>query len=1225
MSSVEDRFVYTTAEQSVRDKDWAAGTKNQIEFSEFLMAADGSIKHAGIKYPPALWKMVDEAVVNAIDHAVVCLTELKDDGSAYLPVTAIDVSVSANGNIRVYNTGSGIPVVEHPIASKANGRKILLPTMIFGMLFQGSNRKKPDDSIVGGTNGIGAKIIKCLSVVSAVETCDGVNLFQQKWTDHGEVEHQPTVRPINTVPQSLRIQHTALSFLPDYAGLFGYSAMDGAVLEEFTSLLRMRVAMAAAYIKFIPSIIASLRAGKPSLPKICLPTVTFDGHPVSADITSLSRAMFPDAPAFTCTIAPIVPPPNAKSAIHYKYPWEVCIVLLNDITSLDIPDKKYISNINGIVVRHGKHITRITDQIIDYISAEITASLKNTKAKFASSLVTDNIFVFINCALPNPAWTGQRKDVLDVNMKALSGYILPVKFLKEPSNRLHEFILTNILSRGAKTVRAKNEFSGKYQPARDRSAANSQRCNLLICEGDSALEQVCIGVSKTIGWQFTGVLSTGGVPINARNFVTVVKTSTGTTVVPKEKLLKNKFFSQLCKYVGLNPSATYADTPAGRKERKMLKYGHLVAVVDQDLDGKGNILCLIINMFELLWPKLLENGFIQWFATPIIQAFPRKGGQVLIFYEVRIFIASGITTDTHEIKYYKGLATHDKNSIVHAFKNFTNNVYTYTYTPAERAQFETFYGNNTDLRKESLRKPPPIPTDAMIAIWEQQRKISARDQLYYEADAFQRDNLLRKLDNAIDGQNSAGRKILYGMIHKLRGRTMKVADAGGLISEFAQYHHGEQSIHDAIKLRGTLRVGGCQLPVVRPFSLFGTRIGGKGGAARYIWCTLNEKLVDLLFPAEDSFLLSYTLIDGIQCEPDYYIPLLPTAILESVEIPAHGWKLKKWARDIPSVINNVRRLINFGEDVPLLTMPPSSYEGTLCAWKGEFRYVRGLEHSIGKYTYYPPDNRINIWELPLRQWTKSYIKWFGEHVFEKFEGKFLDWYPSPDEDIINIDVWLAPGTIDWLDSRGVDSLDGVELIFGLYDRMDSHLNMTWTDLSERSFLSYSDVMRAWFPFRRDLYGQRIARRRICLELQIELINNKIKYAESNHTFGRLGRDKLLAAILEAGYTPFDVSVINAPKFTQVESIKTIATGRSADCKYLAKMRDWDKTYDAIADYCADLAKLHAELDKLNSDALVGRFPGAKMFLEELDSLEAVIAEGQRTGWLFGDYGKYTYD
>lgn len=1221
MSAIEKRFVYTTAEQSVRDKDWAAGTRNQIEFSEFLMAADGSVRHQGIKYPPALWKTVDEAVVNAIDHTVVCLTELKSDGTPYIPVSTIDVSVSSTGNIRVYNTGSGIPVVEHPVASEAIGRPILVPTMIFGMLFQGSNREKPADSIVGGTNGIGTKIIKCMSAESVVETCDGINVFQQKW--NGETEHPPKVVPVAQAPVATRIQHTTVSFMPDYTGLFGYASMSGQTLTDFIDLLRMRVAMGAMYVGNIPAIVAPLRKSS-ALPRLVLPKITFNGQPLPADISSIARAMFPGARQYTCSVNPIVPPPNAKSAVHYKYPWEVCAIMLDGVDPINIPTKKYISNINGIIVRDGKHIEKISDQIVESISEQISATMKDVKAKFSSAHVTNGMFLIINAAIPNPSWTGQRKDVLDVNMKELSGYVLPPKFLKDNYMDMRDSILATILNKTTRTTRSKNEFTSKYQPAQDKSAKNAHLRNLLICEGNSALEQVCIGVSKTIGWKFNGVLSSGGVPVNVRNFTTVVQTPSGTKVVPKKKLLDNVFFGNLCKYVGLDPAASYDDSPVGLKERKSLLYGHIVAVVDQDLDGKGNILCLLLNMFELLWPNLLAAGFIQWFETPIIQAFPKKGGKVEIFYKVQDFIASGITSATHDIKYYKGLATHDQASIIHAFKGFVNRLITYTYNLSERSQFEAFYGDDTELRKISLRKPPPIPPAELIAEWESTRKMSARDQLIYEADPFQRDNLLRKLDNAIDGQNAAGRKILYGMIHKLRGRTMKVADAGGLISEFSQYHHGEKSIHDAIKLRGTLRVGGCQLPIIRPFSLFGTRLGGKGGAARYIWCTLNEKLVDLLFPAEDSFLLKYTPIDGVQCEPDYYVPLLPLAILESVEVPSHGWKLKKWARDIPAVIQNVRRLIEHGETVPLLTMAPSSYAGTLYPWKGEFRYVRGLEHSVGKYVYYPDENRINICELPLRQWTASYKDWLRENVIEKYPERFTDWYPNPDHDVVNIDIWLAPGTIDWIDSLGVDSLDGIELLFRLYDRMDSHINLTWIDQAEVSYSSYADVIRAWFPFRRDLYGMRIARRRVCLELQIEIVQNKINYASADHEFRGMNRDALLAAITAAGYTPFNTTVVYNPGFTPVADIRATATGPSADCKYLAKMRDWDKTTDAIAGYRADLAALTAKLDQLNAEAQIGRFPGAKMFLDELANIEAVIAEGQRTGWLFGDFGKYTY-
>ena len=42
-------------------------------------------------------------------------------------------------------------------------------------------------------------------------------------------------------------------------------------------------------------------------------------------------------------------------------------------------------------------------------------------------------------------------------------------------------------------------------------------------------------------------------------------------------------------------------------------------------------------------------------------------------------------------------------------------------------------------------------------------------------------------------------------------------------------------------------------------------------------------------------------------------------------------------------------------------------------------------------------------------------------------------------------------------------------------------------------------------------------------------------------------------------------------------------------------------------------------------ATEGAFPGAVIWLRELDQLRKVIDEGQRTFWRFGEHDKYKFD
>ncbi len=60
----------------------------------------------------------------------------------------IRVDISAEkGEIRIFNNGRGIPIVEH------KDEKMFVPTLIFGHLLTSSNFNDEEEKVTGGRNG----------------------------------------------------------------------------------------------------------------------------------------------------------------------------------------------------------------------------------------------------------------------------------------------------------------------------------------------------------------------------------------------------------------------------------------------------------------------------------------------------------------------------------------------------------------------------------------------------------------------------------------------------------------------------------------------------------------------------------------------------------------------------------------------------------------------------------------------------------------------------------------------------------------------------------------------------------------------------------------------------------------------------------------------------------------------------------------------------------------
>jgi DNA gyrase/topoisomerase IV subunit B len=1226
MATIEEKYQFTTEVENVTEKDWAAGSRKQIEVKEYVIKKIGNTLVGGyetVKYSPAWWKLIDEPIVNAIDHLIRCL------GTGD-PVTIIKVGFDKTGRIRIYNNGPGVEVAIHKVASEHYGRETYVPTFIFGNLFQGGNRTRAEDSIIGGTNGIGAKLCNFFSNDFIFETVDGKRnlFFQQQWRNHRSVEEKPIVvdlAKVHKIPREKTIPHTTLSFLPDYTGLFEYERFDERVYNTLVDVVRTRVVFAAAYAHYAISTSGSKQPF----------SIYFNEDLVNVkSMADIANIMFPGMPMVKTMVSPAINA-KAKSRAAYTHTWEVCAVILKT-SSIDTPQ---ISNVNGIMVRDGKHVKHLMNLLIKGVEEKISKVFKDKNLKFSSTYVTGNVFILVNSKIPNPDWSGQRKDVLDTDIRKFGGYIPDTKFIGGVSDQLRDKIIESIFgeTENAKSKKKSKQCDyAKYVPAKKCNGKRARECTLIPVEGDSAMTQVSIGISHNLSFDTYGIISLGGVIMNARKECTVLETDNGKFIKKSTKLAKNLLMNVLMEVTGLNPVYKYdPKSTTYRKEMSELKYGCIAACVDQDLDGKGNILGLLISTFELFWPNLLRAGFIKWFCTPLTRAYPKKGGRCLEFYSELEYDNWLKTADTsqYRINYYKGLGTHTEAETKNMFKHFHKHLYTYYLDDQSHELFEIYFGDKPDLRKKELSQPTKVASRDLLESIEKSMTISCSHHLEHVTNLYQKDNLERKLDHVIDGQNQSGRKILDGSIKAFKNRSdnMKVAQLAGYISEHENYHHGEASLADSITGKALVTPGGKQLPILVPIGNFGSRKQGGADASppRYIHTTLNKRLTNLLFPDIDYWILPFNFDEGKRSEPKYFVPIIPMAVIESTELPAHGWKLKTWGRDVFKVIENVRRMIRNGDDTPLLKMPPTTYKGSEYEWKGELKTIRGEPFSFGKYRLEETQNLIVITELPLRVWTTRYVKKLKKMMMHPNNNVIASIHDSSNNTRVNIEVKLKPDALALIADCG-DSYftDSIEEYFMLRDRMDSHINLMGVQNEVIMFQTYEEVMYHWFPVRKEYYGKRIDRQRALLRLNIRYLENMIRFVENCIGMNLPKRKyvEMQQILSDAKYDKIYVARIKNPKFTPTEELEQVVLASpKANYDYLLDLSDRKKSEESLTGYHRDLKDKIKELDELNAMASQGRFPGAMIWEAELDELSSVIRQGMSTKWFFEEIGKYTFE
>ena len=138
--------------------------KTQLETYVYDDATQRMVKKE-LTYVPALLKIVDEIVVNAIDQTM----RLKANGAPSDAKQVKNIWISANqetGMVTVTNDGDGIDIEKHP------EHKVWIPELIFGELLTSSNYDQSEEKVWGGKNGIGLKSTNIFSTELIAETVD---------------------------------------------------------------------------------------------------------------------------------------------------------------------------------------------------------------------------------------------------------------------------------------------------------------------------------------------------------------------------------------------------------------------------------------------------------------------------------------------------------------------------------------------------------------------------------------------------------------------------------------------------------------------------------------------------------------------------------------------------------------------------------------------------------------------------------------------------------------------------------------------------------------------------------------------------------------------------------------------------------------------------------------------------------------------------------------------
>ncbi|KAL2208894.1 type II DNA topoisomerase [Sarocladium strictum] len=937
-------------EHIIKRPDTYIGSVEKTEQQMWVFNKETSLmEFKNVNFVPGLYKIFDEILVNAADNK-----------QRHASMTHMKITIDrAEGTISVENNGQGIPVVIH------EQEKIYIPELIFGHLLAGSNFDDDEKKTVGGRNGYGAKLCNVFSTEFTLECQDSEHgkRYKQTWTDNMQKMGKAKIT------SSKSADFTRVTFKPDF-NRFG---MPEGIDDDLEALLYRRIYDMAGTVRGIKVYLNGDLIKMKDFKSYC-------------DLYAKSIAKERGAEEGgepTCTVE------IDKDKGHPR--WEVGFAV-SDGTFQQVSFVNSIATTSG-----GTHVNYIADQITGALLKTLNKKKKGHSLK--QNQLKNHIFIFVNCAINNPAFTSQTKEQMTTKTSAFgSKCVLGEDFLKKIGKSEAIQNILEAADRKADKLMAKSDGSkrsrvsnAKLVEANLAGTRHGHQCTLILTEGDSA-KGLAVSGRAILDPDRIGVFPLRGKMLNVRD-------------ASIDQITKNQEIQNIKQFLGLKHKQTYTDT-------KSLRYGHLMIMADQDHDG-SHIKGLLINFLQVQYPSLLQiDDFFQEFITPIVKVWqgpPKQPTKSKAFftqpeYEEWKEAHSG-QLSKWESKYLKGLGTSTADDAKAYFSKLDEHLKNFeTMKPEEAEMFDlVFSKKKADARKEWLGNfVPGTYLDHSASV------ISYNDFVNRELILFSMADNMRSIPSVLDGLKPGQRKVMYGIFKRNQTKDKKVVDLAGYISGTTAYHHGETSLQQTIIGLAQNYVGSNNINCLEPSGMFGSRLQGGSDAAspRYIYTRLTpfaRKIYSKL--DEPNLVTQYE--EGSPIEPEVYYPVIPMILVNGADGIGTGWSTSIPNYHPMDIVQNLRHRMGrvdgeVVEERPFKTMNPW-FRG----WKGTPEPAgpdRYKFNGVAEQSETNP-NEVVITELPIRVWTDDF-KARLEKVISGVDGPswIKDYKEFNDHNVVHFEI-----------------------------------------------------------------------------------------------------------------------------------------------------------------------------------------------------------------------------
>ena len=1066
-SALAQQYQRKSDKQHILDNpDTYIGSVENVDASLWVFdEATQKIVLRTIEYIPGLYKLFDEGIVNCRDHVIRMLQSTSEHAK---PVSYIETSISEDGTITMTNDGNGIDVAKHPEYD------LWIPEMIFGHLRTSTNYNKEEQKIVGGKNGFGFKLVLIWSTYGYVETVDHLRGLKYTQEFHANLDRidPPKITKIKT-----QKPYTKVSFRPDYAR-FG---LPGGLTADMVDLFKKRVYDIAAITDHSTKKI-----------KVCYNRNLTSGDTVVPTVVPVKN--------FQQYVDLYIGAKDETKRV-YEMPderWEYAVALSST------HEFSQVSFVNGICTyKGGKHVDyimgQLTRKLVDYIE-------KKKKVRVNATAIKEQLILFLRCDIVNPAFDSQTKDYMNTPANKFGSSCTISDAFIEKLAKMGVMDLACSLTEAKENRLAKRTDGVKTKTV--RGIANfidanhsggplSKDCILILCEGLSAMSGIVSGLSSE-DRNTIGIYPLKGKLLNVR----------GEQI---KKISENKEITDIKKILGLENGREYATIDDVHRQ---LRYGKVMILCDQDVDG-SHIKGLCINLLHSEWASLVKiPGFISFMNTPILRA--TKGKETVVFYhegEYATWKNAQPSLSGWEIKYFKGLGTSTSVEFKAYFANKKVVDFTYTGEASDNTIDKVFNKKRADDRKTWLEN-----YDKHAFLDTSRPSVQYEEFVDRELIHFSTYDCARSIPNMVDGLKTSLRKILFCAFKRRLTKEIKVAQFSGYVSEHSAYHHGEASLNGAIVNMAQNYVGSNNIHLLEPKGQFGTRLQGGDDSAseRYIFTHLSP-LTRILFPEADDAVLTFLDDDGTQVEPEYYVPILPFALVNGISGIGTGFSCNiqpYYPLDLVNYLKNrlfkdlrsPQNVVIFGRDEVSYeneAYPTSDFVPYYEGFKGTVKKIADQKFLISGVYEKLGEDKLCITELPVGTWTMPYITFLEglmdgtthEKTGKKTPPSIKDFTSISTEVNVHITVQFPKGEMAKLENTvDANGINGIQKLLKLTTTATTtNMHMFNADRRLHKYATVEEIIDEFYIVRKKAYTDRKAYLVNAKEVQLMKLSNRAKY------------------------------------------------------------------------------------------------------------------------------------